>query len=96
MEAGAFHLGRPWSQYARVVFQETSLSAVINSVGWHIWSTEEPNTSDVLFGECGNTGPGASGTRASFATKLSSPVAITTILGNNCASATYVDTSYLS
>ncbi|OCK90488.1 carbohydrate esterase family 8 protein [Cenococcum geophilum 1.58] len=96
VKAGAFYLGRPWSQYARVVFQETSLSAVINSVGWRIWSTSEPNTSDVLFGEYDNTGPGASGTRASFATKLSSPVAITKILGNGYASATYVDTSYLS
>ena len=96
VQAGAFYLGRPWSQYARVAFQDTSLSEVINSVGWHIWSTSEPNTSDVLFGECGNTGAGASGTRASFATKLSSPVGITTILGNGYASATYVDASYLS
>ena len=34
---GAYYLGRPWGQYARVVFQKTSMSAVINSAGWSVW-----------------------------------------------------------
>ncbi|ROV87574.1 hypothetical protein VMCG_10596 [Cytospora schulzeri] len=95
VSSGAFYLGRPWGEYARVVFQNTSMSKVINSAGWHIWNTGDERTSDVLFGEYGNTGSGASGTRASFATKLSSPVAITTILGSKYASAGYYDSSYM-
>jgi pectinesterase len=93
--AGAYYLGRPWSEYARVVFQDTTMSDVINSAGWHIWNTGDERTSDVLFGEYGNSGDGASGTRASFATKLSAAVPIATILGSSYASAAYYDSSYM-
>lgn len=70
------------------------MSNIIASAGWEIWSTATPNTEDVTFGEFGNTGAGASGTRASFATKLSAAVTIESILGSNYAS--WVDTSYLA
>ncbi|KKY35608.1 putative pectinesterase [Diaporthe ampelina] len=92
---GVYYLGRPWGEYARVVFQQSSLSAVINSAGWRIWNTGDERTDHVTFGEYGNTGTGASGTRASFATKLSSPVAITTILGSNYASLGFYDAEYM-
>lgn len=49
MASGAYYLGRPWSEYARVVFQSTSMTDVINSAGWSEWSTTEPNTEDVYF-----------------------------------------------
>ncbi|GLI77087.1 pectinesterase 1 [Penicillium ochrochloron] len=91
---GTYYLGRPWTEYARVVFQKVSLSQVINSAGWIEWSSSEPNTGDVLFGEYDNSGSGASGTRASFAEKLSSAVSISSILGSSYTS--WVDTSYLS
>ncbi|AEO66258.1 877d35ca-67d3-4e98-adf6-2076a6a27c09 [Thermothielavioides terrestris] len=91
---GAYYLGRPWRDYARVVFQETSLSSVINPAGWSIWSTSSPQTDHVTFAEYGNSGDGAKGTRASFATKLSAPVSISTVLGSDYQS--WVDTSYLS
>lgn len=93
--SGAYYLGRPWEQYARVAVQDTSMTDVINSKGWSEWETSEPNTEDVSFGEYDNTGAGSEGTRASFATKLSSPVEITSILGSDYASASWVDTSYL-
>ncbi|KAM0460083.1 hypothetical protein ACHAO4_002213 [Trichoderma viride] len=93
--SGAYYLGRPWGDYARVAFQSSSLSSVINSAGWHIWNTGDAQTDHVSFGEYGNTGAGASGTRASFASKLSSPLAIGSILGSSYASQYYVDTSYL-
>lgn len=93
---GAYYLGRPWSQYAQVVFQKTSMSSVINSAGWSVWSTTDPHTSSVLFGEYKNTGAGASGTRASFAKTLSSAVAIKDILGSSYASAPYFDSNYFN
>ncbi|GAB7348588.1 hypothetical protein MBLNU459_g6972t1 [Dothideomycetes sp. NU459] len=93
--SGAYYLGRPWEAYARVTVQDTSMTNVINSAGWSEWSTSEPNTADVTFREYGNTGAGASGTRASFSAKASAALSISSILGSSYASATYVDTSYL-
>ncbi|RYP93111.1 hypothetical protein DL770_000768 [Monosporascus sp. CRB-9-2] len=92
---GAYYLGRPWREYARVVFQNTALSAVINPDGWRIWNSGDPRTDGVLFGEYANSGEGASTNRADFATILNSPVAITTILGSGYASAGYYDASYM-
>ncbi|KAK3333757.1 family 8 carbohydrate esterase [Cercophora scortea] len=94
--AGAYYLGRPWRAYARVVVQKTSMTAVINAAGWRIWNTGDERTSNVLFGEFGNTGAGAAGTRASFASKLSAAVSIATVLGSGYAKAGYFDAAYLS
>jgi pectinesterase len=92
--SGSVYLGRPWGAYARVIVQNTALSAIINSAGWEVWSTSDTRTSGVTFEEYGNTGTGASGTRASFSSKLSSAVTIKTILGSSYTS--WVDTTYLS
>ena len=70
------------------------MSAVINSAGWSEWSSSTPNTANAVFGEYGNTGAGASGTRK-YGKKLSSAIKIETILGSGYASASWVDTSYL-
>ena len=91
---GTVYLGRPWSEYARVCFQNTVMSNIINGAGWEEWSSSQPNTADVTFEEYGNTGAGASGTRASFSTKLGSALSISTILGSGYTS--WVDTSYLA
>jgi pectinesterase len=91
---GTVYLGRPWTEYARVCFQNTVLGAIINGAGWEEWSSSEPNTADVTFEEYGNTGTGASGTRASFSKKLSSALSISSILGSSYTS--WVDTSYLA
>jgi len=93
--AGAYYLGRPWEDYARVVVQYTSMTNVINSKGWSQWSSSSPNTDHVSFEEYDNTGAGASGTRASFATKSTTAVTIETVLGSDYASQSWVDTSYL-
>jgi pectinesterase len=94
VSSGSVYLGRQWSEYARVCFQDTVLSSIIAPAGWEIWSSSSPNTADVTFQEYGNTGSGASGTRASFSSKLSSPISISTILGSSYT--TWVDTSYLA
>ena len=94
VSAGSYYLGRPWRNYARVVFQNTSLSNVINGAGWAIWGSSEPNTDHVEYGEYGNTGAGASGSRAKFSKKLGAAVKIETVLGDNYKD--WVDASYLS
>jgi pectinesterase len=93
--AGAYYLGRPWRNFARVVFQHTSMSSVINSAGWRIWNDGDPRTDNVYFGEYANTGTGASGTRASFAKKLTAAVGIAEILGSSYKSAGYYDAAYM-
>lgn len=95
VSSGAFYLGRPWGAYARVAFQATSMTNVISSAGWKIWNDGDPRTDHVEFGEYENSGAGSQGTRASFAKKLSAPVAISSVLGSNYASASWVDIAYL-
>lgn len=90
LAAGSTYLGRPWRNYARVVVQNSNLGAVVNSAGWAIWSTSTPNTDQVFYREYGNTGTGASGTRASFSSKLSAPVTLANIIG----STSWIDMNY--
>lgn len=71
-------LGRPWREYARVVVQNSQLSDVVKPVGWSAWGTNP--TANVYYAEYGNTGTGASGTRVSWAKKLSSAVTIDSVL----------------
>ncbi|KZL68476.1 carbohydrate esterase family 8 [Colletotrichum incanum] len=92
---GAYYLGRPWREFAQVVFQKTSMTGVINSAGWKNWNTGDDRTSNVLFGEYQNTGIGSQGTRASFSKKLSSAVSISSILGSSYSNAGYYDAAYM-
>ena len=89
--AGSYYLGRPWEPYARVVVQDTSMTSVINSVGWVEWSSSE-STANVVFEEYGNTGTGASGTR-SIGKKISAAVTIASVLGSDYTS--WVDSNYV-
>ncbi|KAG8950864.1 hypothetical protein FRC04_007096 [Tulasnella sp. 424] len=90
--SGSVYLGRPWSDYARVIFQNSSLGSNIVAAGWSQWSSSTPNTDHVTFGEYNNSGSGAwNSARASFATKLSAGISITTVLG----STSWIDSAYL-
>lgn len=80
---GSYYLGRPWRNYARVVFQHTDMSEVINTAGWVIWNPGDERTDHVDFGEYANSGAGSQGQRASFSRKLGSAVGIATVLGND-------------
>ncbi|KAB5583252.1 pectin lyase fold/virulence factor [Coniochaeta sp. 2T2.1] len=92
---GAYFLGRPWSMFAKVVFQRSSLSKAINPAGWHIWNVGDERTSNVTFAEFGNTGAGAAGPRANFSTALARPVKIGSVLGCGYARAGYFDAEYM-
>ncbi|CAE6521673.1 unnamed protein product [Rhizoctonia solani] len=90
--AGAQLLGRPWRSFARVIVQNTDIGSHVGAAGWSQWSTSSPNTESILFGEYDNSGEGSwkSG-RASFATKLSAGISISTALGNT----DWIDLAYL-
>ncbi|KAJ6584314.1 carbohydrate esterase family 8 protein [Mycena capillaripes] len=92
---GQVFLGRPWTQFAQVVYTSCTMGAHINPAGWSIWSTATPNTADVLFAEFASSGPGAAGTRASFSEKLSSNTGFMAadVLGSTWTS--WVDTTYV-
>ncbi|KAG7383140.1 hypothetical protein PHYBOEH_010082 [Phytophthora boehmeriae] len=92
---GTNYLGRPWRPYARVVWQNSNLSDVINSEGWSIWD-ENSSTDNVYLKEFNNTGSGATpDKRVAFSGQLSEAVNITTVLGQDYASEWWVDTKYL-
>lgn len=96
--AGSNYLGRPWGSFARVVFQETYLGDVIAPAGWREWSTNSPNTENVMFAEFMNCGPGSAweeGPRANFSEQLDAPVKSESILGRNYRDEWWVDGSYL-
>jgi len=86
------YLGRPWRNYARVVFQKCFLSSIVSPDGWSQWNPGDARTDEVTFAEFNNNGPGASAHRASFSTQLSSPIDIKTVLGSNT---TWIDANYL-
>lgn len=54
----SFYLGRPWRDYARVVFMECYLGRHIKPEGWHNWDKPERETT-AFFAEHKNTGRGA-------------------------------------
>ncbi|EPS44632.1 hypothetical protein H072_1401 [Dactylellina haptotyla CBS 200.50] len=88
------YLGRPWRQFARVVFQKTYLSDVVNPAGWARWDDVQP-VDNIYYGEYKNIGPGAAGTRANFSITLTQPVKAKDILGKHFEKEYWVDSSYL-
>ncbi|RSL90911.1 hypothetical protein CEP51_000508 [Fusarium floridanum] len=89
---GSTALGRPWSQYALVVYKNSYLDKHISAAGWAVWSSSTPQTSDVLFGEFNNTGPGNwTSSRASFAKELTESEVAPYALGSFIGSTSWLD-----
>ncbi|PIL31696.1 hypothetical protein GSI_06399 [Ganoderma sinense ZZ0214-1] len=90
--ATATYLGRPWGDYARVVYQHTWLPGSVPPVGWMDW---HPGIDHVTFAEYANVGPGAARNggeyRANFSTQLTAPITISTVLN----STSWIDSSFL-
>lgn len=92
--AGSYYLGRPWGNFSRVAFQKTSMTNVVNSLGWSTWNPTDQRTASVTYEEFANTGAGSTGDRATFSKKISAAIPIITILGSDYK--TWVDQTYLS
>lgn len=70
---GLSYLGRPCNQFSIAVYMNSYIDKHIKDAGWSVWSTSNPQTSGILFGEYNNSGPGSwqpTIQRASFATNL--------------------------
>ncbi|KAK0476793.1 pectin lyase-like protein [Armillaria novae-zelandiae] len=86
---GDAYLGRPWGDYARVVFQKSYLDSNVPAAGWSIWNI---GIDHVTFAEYGNSGPSSdTSSRANFSEVLSSAVNISTVLG----STSWIDSNFL-
>jgi pectinesterase len=57
--AGSFYLGRPWRPYAKTVFLECELTAIVRPEGWDEWG-KESNKQTTYYAEYKSHGPGAS------------------------------------
>lgn len=89
--AGSVYLGRPWRAYARVVYQNTNLSNIINPQGWNPWD-KGADLSHIYYAEYLNAGPGANTSqRVSWSLQLSSPISMDTAMPGW---KTWVDQSY--
>ncbi|KAF9475417.1 pectin lyase-like protein [Pholiota conissans] len=96
--SGKIYLGRPWGDFAKVIFKNTIITAPLNKALWSIWNTGDERTDDVFFADFNTTGSGVTGvSRASFSTLLSSSQAasysIASAVGSDFAS--WVDSAYL-
>jgi pectinesterase len=66
----SFYLGRPWRPYAKVVFLNCELPALIRPEGWHNWG-KESNEKTAYFAEYKSSGKGAkSNSRVNWAHEL--------------------------
>ncbi|KIJ49227.1 carbohydrate esterase family 8 protein [Sphaerobolus stellatus SS14] len=96
--SGNVFLGRPWGDFARVVFKHTEIGAQLNPALWSIWDPGDNRTDNVLFATSQNRGPGSEGvTLPSFATALNASEAaeytIATAVGSDWES--WVDTNFV-
>ncbi|KAK7301797.1 hypothetical protein RJT34_12672 [Clitoria ternatea] len=83
---GTTCLGRPWRNYARVLFYKTNMSNAVQPTGWDSW-TFDGYENRLTFAEYGNLGAGSdTSKRVNWTTKLS----LATI--ENMASLSFIDT----
>ncbi|KAL2068017.1 hypothetical protein VTL71DRAFT_16115 [Oculimacula yallundae] len=92
---GLSYLGRPYSNFSVAVYKNSYIDKHINAAGWNVWSKNNPQTSNVLFGEYNNVGPSAwsaSTARASFATNLTESQVAAYDLATFMGSTSWIDT----
>jgi len=52
------YLGRPWRDFAQVIFLHTEMSEAVRPEGWHNWNKPAAQKT-AIYGEFDSTGPGA-------------------------------------
>ncbi|KAI9042338.1 putative pectin methylesterase [Aspergillus affinis] len=77
--AGKVYLGRPWRVLARVIYQNSELSGIINEAGW----TTMAEGATPLFYEYGNRGEGADTGKRVWESEIDGEVAREVVLGED-------------
>ncbi|KAA1468340.1 carbohydrate esterase family 8 protein [Dentipellis sp. KUC8613] len=96
--SGRTYLGRPWGDYARVIFKSTTVTLPLNPAIWSEWDGST-DTANVFFAEFNTTGSGipAGAKRPSFATLLTAQQAaaydVAAAVGSDWAG--WVDADYM-
>ncbi|KIM22427.1 carbohydrate esterase family 8 protein, partial [Serendipita vermifera MAFF 305830] len=86
---GKVYLGRPWRVLARVIYQNSVLTNVVNAAGW----TTMADGATPIFQEYNNSGAGSdTSKRHEYFTAATSAVSKNTLWGSDWQS--WVDTSY--
>jgi len=90
-------LGRPWGDFARVIFKNTDITAPMNKTIWSIWNPGDERIDHILFAEYDSFGPGvANANRPNFSTILTRPEAAQYTLESTLPNfLDWVDTKYL-
>ena len=86
--ASKVYLGRPWRVLARVIYQNTAMSNIVNAAGW----TTMAEGATPLYYEYNNSGDGSSTSSRKYETAISAGVTKTTVLGTDYG--TWIDSSY--
>lgn len=81
------YLGRPWRDFASVLFMRTAIGAVVRPEGWHNWNRPERERT-ARFAEYGNSGPGADRSRRVAWSKELSPgeagaISVSSVVGGS-------------
>ena len=82
------YLGRPWRVLARVIYQNSVLSDIINPKGW----TTMADGATPLYYEYNNSGAGSDTSDREYETSISAAVDKTTVLGETWGD--WIDRSY--
>ncbi|KAL7629495.1 hypothetical protein AAE478_001016 [Parahypoxylon ruwenzoriense] len=85
--AGKVYLGRPWRVLARVIFQYSTLTNVVNAAGW----TTMAENATPIFQEYGNTGNGSPTSSRVYGTVATAAVTKSQLWPNGYS---WIDTSY--
>ncbi|GFF50359.1 probable pectinesterase A [Aspergillus udagawae] len=86
--ASQVYLGRPWRVLARVIYQNSALSNIINPKGW----TTMAAGATPLYYEYKNTGAGSDTSKRVYESSISAAVSKDTVLGSGWNS--WIDTTY--
>ncbi|THU83649.1 pectinesterase [Dendrothele bispora CBS 962.96] len=93
--SGGYYFGRPWSDWAKVIFKSTVVKVAPEPALWILWDGDASSVDHVTFADYNTTGV-SNINRASFATQLSasqaSQYSISSAVGNDWQS--WVDMAY--
>ncbi|KAI8825089.1 pectin lyase fold/virulence factor [Fimicolochytrium jonesii] len=91
---GGVALGRPWRQFAHVVFMNSDISNIIKPTGWDQWNPTDP-TQNLQFFEYNNMGTGSATSKRILSRVLAANEVGKYSMANVLESTNWVDKKYI-